>query len=183
MTDKFDYSEYRDGPGGNILAQISAVADEQKELEQEIAQIELELKAAKERHRVVSESTLPELMETAGMSELTTLNGLVVTLGEKVLANISAERAPEAHAWLINNGHEALIKNEYVVSFPKNSTEIASEFEKYLNDEIGRKANRKHKVAVHPSTLTAFVNEELEAGRELPMELLGVMRRKVTKIK
>lgn len=177
------YDDVASPVGDNLLAQISATADDIVKLDAELAKMEADLKRKKEERRQLAEDTLPGLMEAAGQAEVTTLSGVVVTLDQAVFANISEERKAAALKWLIENGHEALIKNEFTVAFPKNSTEAAEAFEDYLNQNLRRKANLKHKVGVHPSTLTSWVKEELEAGHELPMDLLGVVRRKVCKVK
>ena len=169
--------------GDNLLAQISLTADEIKDLQQEIAGDEAEVKRKKEKLRQLTEDTLPGLMDAAGQKEVTTSDGLVVTLDENIYANISEERKNAAFAWLIANGHEALIKNEFTVAFPKDSLEAVEAFEDYLNKNLRRKANLKHKTSVHPSTLSSWVREELDAGSEIPLDLLGVTRRKVCKVK
>lgn len=169
--------------GDNLLAQISLTADEIVALQKEIAEDEAETKRKKEKLRQLMEDTLPGFMDAAGQKTVTTKNGHVVDLDESIYANISEERKDAAFAWLIANGHEALIKNEFVVAFPKNSKDAAEAFEDYLNKNLRRKANLKHKVTVHPSTLSSWVREELDAGQEIPLDLLGVTRRKVCKVK
>ncbi len=177
--------EDAEGPqlGDNILAQISAAADELQSMDEELSTLEAELKRKKEARRQLAEDTLPNLMEAAGQSQVKTRSGIIVTLDEKILANISEERKEPAFRWLIENGHEALIRNEFKVSFPKNTKEEADKFEEWLNSNLSRKANLAHNVNVHSSTLSSWVSEELSAGRELPLDLLGVTRRKVCKIK
>lgn len=168
--------------GDNILAQISASAEEVVRRQQALEEAEALVKLRKEELRQVVEEELPALMEAAGQRKVTTRSGLSVSLDETIYANISQERAPEALAWLVDNGHEALIKNEYTIAFPKNSAAAAEAFEEYLNSNLRRKANLKHKTGVHPSTLSSWVREELADGREIPLDLLGVTRRKVCKV-
>lgn len=169
--------------GDNLLAQISLTADEVVALQAEIAADAAKIKVKQEKLRQLVEDTLPGFMDAAGQKEVTTSDGHTVTLDENIFANISEERKDAAFAWLIANGHEALIKNEFTVAFPKNSKEAAEQFEDYLNKNLRRKANLKHKTSVHPSTLSSWVREELDAGSEIPLDILGVTRRKVCKVK
>ncbi|MGZ8364800.1 MAG: gp33 family protein [Nitrospira sp.] len=169
--------------GDNILAQISYAAEQLKEMDEELAVAEAALKQKKEVRRQMAEETLPALMDAAGQSQVKTKSGILVTLDEKILANISEERKDPALRWLVENGHEALIRNEFKVSFPRNTKDEAEKFEEWLNSNLTRKANLAHNVNVHSSTLSSWVNEELAAGRELPLDLLGVTRRKVCKLK
>lgn len=177
------YAEDEMQLGDNILAQITSTAESMQSLGEEIAADEAALKAKKERLRQIAEEDLPNLMEAAGQKRVVTRNGLSVTLDDAVFANITEENREPAFQWLVDNNHEALIRNEFVVAFPKNSTDAAHKFEDYLNTDVRRKANIKHNISVHSGTLTAWVREELEAGRELPMDLLGVRRRRVCKLK
>lgn len=169
--------------GDNILAQITVAADELQAADEEVELLEAKLKAAVERRRQIAEDTLPQLMDAAEQVMVKTSSGLTVVLDDKVFANISEERKDGAFKWLTENGHEALIKNKFEVQFPKDSVEIAAAFEDYLNKNLRRKANLKHSVSVHPSTLTSWVKEELDKGTNLPFDLLGIVRRKVCKVK
>lgn len=183
MTDEYDYSAYDDGPGDNILAQISHAAEEQVRLENEVAELERKLKAKTVELKVVSENTLPELMKAAGQERCKTLDGHEVVLDQNIFASIKEINKSQALEWLRANGHEAIIKNEFKVQFPMNSDESSAEFSDYLAEQIAGVADVAHKVSVHPSTLSSFVREELNAGNDIPMELLGVTQRHVTKIK
>lgn len=176
------YEKYQDQPGDNILAQISAMAERQVEAEAAVAEAERILELRTKELKAISEDALPDLMDAAGMTEVTTKSGHKVKLDENIFASISKERAPAGLAWLIANGHRALIKDEFKVQFPRGSEEQAAEFEK-LVAQYEKLANVAHTTSVHPSTLTSWVREQLAEGADIPLDVLGVTRRRVTKIK
>ena len=74
------------------------------------------------------------------------------------------------YTWLRDNGFGDLVKNQVTCSFGRNEDEKASGLLCHLNDSGYESTQREW---VEPSTLRAFVREQYEAGRELPMDLLG----------
>lgn len=186
MTERpadFDYSGYKDDEvGGNLLAQLSGLAAEQKEAEAAVVRAEEELKKAKARLRDVSEHKLPELMDEIGMEEFTTKDGIKIKVGEVIRASIPATTQAQAHAWLEENGRGAIIKRNFTIEFGKGEDAWAKKFQADL-------AKRKKplrstvKQAVHPQTLQAALRELLEDGADVPLDLFGAHRQRFTRIK
>lgn len=179
--EKFDYSEFRPGPGDNVLAQISAVALEQKQAEAEVARCEEALKAAQNKLKDISEKRLPELMDAAQQTLLITADGIKVKVIQKIRGSIPKGREGPAFSWLEEHGHDDLIKREFKIQFGKEDQAWAKKFEADL-----RKRKKPVNVArhdtIHPSTLASFVTEQLEAGVDIPLEKFGVHRQRSTKI-
>lgn len=177
-----DYSEFKDGPGDNILAQIASKAKEQVAAEAKVARLEEQLKEAQAELRMIAEQELPALMDAAEQVKLTTKDGIEIQVAEAIRANIPEANKDKAFSWLEDNNHGRLIKREFKIEFGKDEEAWANKFERDL-------AKRKkplrvsRKKAVNPQTLSAFVREQLAEGVSLPMDLLGVFRQRFTKVK
>ena len=85
-----------------------------------------------------------------------------------------------AYAWLRNSGFGDLVKNQVSCSFGRNEDEKARGLRQYL-DEQGYEASQRE--WVEPSTLRAFIREQHESGKKLPMDLLGAYVGQKTTIK
>ena len=178
-----DYSEFKDtGPGDNLLAQISVTALEQQKAEAEVARLEEELAAAKVAVKDISERRLPELMELARQTKLTTTDGIHVELDEKVYASIPKAKAGIAFKWLEDNKHGDIIKRTFTIAFGKDEDKWADKFERDMKQRKKPLPVKREK-KVHPQTLAALIREMLEQGVPVPLETLGVHRRKITKVK
>lgn len=177
-----EYAEFKENPGDNILAQISATALQQKRLEAELARMEEDVQKKKDELRNISERVLPELMDAAGQTEVTTKDGIKVKVEDRFQASIPVARAHEAFAWLKEHGHDSLIKNEFKVEFGRDQDKLSEEFKQYLEGEW-EEVDFKNKKSVHASTLKAFVKEQVEEGVNIPFDLFGVLRQRFTKLK
>ena len=176
-----DYSDFKAGPGDNLLAQIAATALDQKEAEAEVEKCQDALAAAQAKLRTISEVTLPALMDQAEMTTCETREGIVVKVHEKIRGSLPKGRERPAFDWLEEHGHEGLIKREFVIQFGREDEAWARKFEADLR-------RRKKPVAVarkdtiHPSTLASFVTEQLQNGVAIPLDAFGVHRQRTTKI-
>jgi hypothetical protein len=176
-----DYSQFKPEVGDNLLAQISVTALEQKEAEAEVERCEEALKAAQNKLRLISEKTLPELMDEAEMTTCETRDGIVVKVQEKIRGSLPKGREKPAFAWLEEHGHDDLVKRQFKIEFGKDDQAWAKKFEADLR-------KRKKPVAVtrsdtiHPSTLASFVTEQLQQGVDIPLDTFGVFRQRSTKI-
>ena len=91
------------------------------------------------------------------------------------------KKKDEALKWLVKHGFEHLIKRNINVEFGRNEYKWAKKFHTDMN-------RRKHplrfedKETVHPKTLSAFVNEQMEAGKQIPKELFQAIQIKKTDI-
>lgn len=176
-----DYSAYAPtATSTGELAELTRLAEAQAAAEAEVARLEAELTKARETARDYAERQVPELMDRIGMEEFKTASGLKIKVDETIRASITAANGPAAFAWLREHNHAALIKREVKVAFGKGEDEKADSLIKDLED---RGLIAEEKTAVHPSTLAAFVRENLREGREIPLDLLGVHRQRVSKIK
>lgn len=176
-----DYSEFKDGPGDNLLAQISATALEQKEAEAKVAKLEEELQVAKDTLRDISERRLPELMDSAEMTSFTLSDGTKIEVNEKIRAGIPPKTQGQAFMWLKEHGHDALIKNQITVDFDREQEDIAEKFAENLREKWDD-VRFKQKKTVHASTLASFIKEQLSEGIDIPLDIFGAFRQRFSKI-
>ena len=165
-------------PSDQGLGKISTLAERYTDLDEEIKDLETRLKVLKEQAREIAEKQLPDAMAEVGKFTLT--DGSEVTVKPYYSAKISDEKREECFGWLQDHGHEALIKDEVVLTFNRGEHEKAEEFKAQL-EEQGMEYSGK--MGVHPQTLTAFVKEQVESGAEFPLELFNVYIGQIAKIK
>ena len=162
------------------LKEVAELAASIQAQEIKILELEAQIKEEKNLYKKLSEIELPELMETLGLSEFSLVDGSKVTIKESVQASITKANEQAAFQWLRDNGFGDLIKNEIKTVFGKGQEELAEEAANKLQ-EIGVEVNRKK--SVHPSTLKAFVKEELSQGRDVPSDLFSIFIGKKSLIK
>lgn len=165
---------------GDKLSQLQQMAELQAKADAEVKDLEAKLTAAKETYRDLSERQVPELMDSIGMAEFKTATGLVIKIDETIRASIPKPKEPLAFRWLRDHDNAAMIKRGISISFGKGEDEKA---EKLLTDLLEQGFEPDDKSSVHPSTLAAFVREKLANGVDIPLELFGVHRQRVAKIK
>ena len=152
------------------MGKIGAVATDIAETENEIANLKEQLKKKEDYRTKLSEEVLPSLFSEVGLSELKLSDGRKIKVSEYYRAAIKVENREAAYAWLRNNGFGDLVKNQVTCSFGRNEDEKASSLISDLSEKGLEPTQREW---VEPSTLRAFVREQYEAGREIPMDLLG----------
>ena len=153
------------------LSKVSAKAQEQLDLEKEIKDLEEQLKETKSRHRAVSELELPEAMQEANLAEIVLTSGAKITVKPFYKGYISADHLEDAMAWLVDNNHGSLIKNEVTIKFGKDEDEKANKTVESLKQQ-GLDPNVKQ--GVHPQTLNAFIKEQIIGGKDIPAETFGI---------
>ena len=152
------------------MGKIGAVATDIAETENEIQKIKEELKRKEDYKTKLSEEVLPSLFSEVGLSELKLADGRKIKVSEYYSATPLKENREKVYTWLRDNGFGDLVKNQVTCSFGRNEDEKASSLISDLSEKGLEPAQREW---VEPSTLRAFVREQYEAGRELPMDLLG----------
>ena len=167
-------------PSDKGLGKISTLAERYTDLDEEIKDTETRLKVLKEQAREIAEKQLPDAMAEVGVAKFTLTDGSEVTVKPYYSAKISDEKREECFGWLEDNGHEALIKDEVVLTFNRGEHEKAEEFKAKLQEQG---MDYSGKMGVHPQTLTAFVKEQVESGAEFPLELFNVYIGQIAKIK
>jgi len=162
------------------MGKIGAVANDVADTDQEIQDLEDKLKVKKDYKKHLSENVLPNLFAEVGLSELKLADGRHLKVGNYYGASIKDAKKEAAFAWLRNKGHGDLIKNQVSCSFGRDEDEKARGLIDTLNQKGYPSSQREW---VEPSTLRAFIREQHEAGKELPMDLLGAFVGQKTTIK
>ena len=149
------------------------------ETQKKISTAEEELKKLKEVETTLSEQTIPNLMQQAGVSLIKLKDGSSVEIKPFYAARIPSSKVEEAFEWLRTNGHGDLIKNNVMLTFGRNQDNEA----KSLVAELREKGhNVKQAEKVEPMTLKAFVKEQIQDGKNVPSDLFGVYVASKTKI-
>ena len=171
LTGSSSVEEWTEATPDKELKSISEIAQEQIKLQTAIEEIETLLKAKKEELRLVAEQKLPEAMHAANLMEFVTSDGFKISVNPFYQAHISEKNSADAFSWLQNNGHGGLIKNQVSVNFGKDEDRQAEHAVDTLK-QLGLIPSVKQ--AVHPSTLKAFVKEQLTQGKDMPSETFGI---------
>ena len=143
------------------------------------ADLENQLKLAKERARVLREETVPSAMQELGLKDLTLATGQKLAIKQDVYASIPAECKAAAMKWLNDNGFSGLIKVGVQTDFGKGDAERAYTLFAELRD---RGLPVQYGESVHPQTLKAFLREQIAKGANVPLDLFGAHPIWTTKI-
>ena len=152
-----------------------------------IGNTEERLRKLKEQYRQLSEEDLPQKMTELGMQDLRLEDGSRITIDMFYATRINKNNRDAAHAWLREQGHGDIIKNQVSVSFGKGEDDTALETMALLKEFLQKDGNTPtQKESVHPSTLKAFVKERIESGDNAftpdTQKLFSVYQGKRTKI-
>ena len=110
-------------------------------------------------------------MQSAGLTQITLSTGEKISINEFYNAHISKANQETAYQWLIENGHEGLIKNEVLLKFGREESVVVEETVSALQS---RGLSPEVRQSVHPSTLKAFVKEQFISGNDIPTEPFSI---------
>lgn len=180
MTEEAIYAADLDVANDSKLKRVSALAQQQANLEAALAATNESAKALGEQLRTVREIDLPAAMDEAGLSKFTTSSGLQVSVSERFsCGNLKTAVGLD---WLRAHDGADLIKREVEVTFSRgedaDAAALAAELAKrYRGHDI------KDYSQVVWNTLSSWVKERVEAGEEVDFEALGVALLRQAKIK
>ena len=171
LTGTASVEEWTEQSSNEELASISGLAQQLLVVQKDIEEKKLELKELESQFRQISESSLPEALQSANLSEIVLSDGTKLSVAPFYKGHISEKNRPAALDWLMQNGHGGLIKNEISLKFGRDEDEraqdtIASVQQRGLSPSV--------KQGVHAQTLNAFVKEQLTNGKDLPSEIFGI---------
>ena len=166
-----DVQEWTNDVTDGELSIVSTLANKQLKLATQVSEIEADLKAKKEELRLTSEQELPDAMQSAGLTQITLSTGEKISINEFYNAHISKANQEKAYEWLVSNGHEGLIKNEVLLKFGREESDVVDETVSALQS---RGLSPEVRQSVHPSTLKAFVKEQFTSGNDIPTEPFGI---------
>ena len=143
------------------IKDLSELCQKLLRVEAEVGNTEERLKRLKDQQRELSEQLIPDRLTQLGVSDIKLNDGSRISAEPFYSARISVANLEEAHNWLRDNGHGDIIKNTMTLSFGQGEDSLAKELVALCKSE-GFVPTEKE--AVHPSTLKAFVKEQIESG-------------------
>lgn len=179
VSTMFEDSQNLVVPSDEALGRVQGLVQIQLDLEDRIRALDAELKQCKEALEHVQETELPSALQAYGMTDIGMKDGSRVTIKQEYYATIKEEQKATAFDWLIKNGHADLIKHDITTTFTKGQDDEANQVMELLQDNNVDFVDKKH---VHPQTLRAFVREQIEDGKPIPLETFSVHVRQVAKI-
>ena len=152
-----------------------------KNIEDDIASIEEQLKKKKQEADHISSKVIPELLAEQGLSEIKLADGSKVSVKQEFRATLPKDEVKRdaAYQWLRDQGLGDIIKNNVFVTFGKGEDDKA----KSLIDlavENGYEPSQKSDVAWN--TLTALYEERVKAGLDMPSDVFSLWIKDKTKI-
>jgi len=169
FEDYFDESEALAQVDSGTGKQLSDLVRTLRNVEKQIEDAELHMKALKAEKHKLSVENIPSLMDEMGVERLD-VDGLTVERKMMVHASIPKDRKDEAFAWLRENGLDDIIKNDVTCSFGKGEDNMAGDVVGILQE---KGFDPKTKTHVHPSTLKAFVKERVTDGKPIDLDMFG----------
>ena len=152
-----------------------------KQKEDEIAQLEEQLKNKKNEADYISSNVIPELLAEQGLSEIKLADGSKVSVKKEFRATVPKDdvKREAALQWLRTNGLGDIIKNNVSVTFGKGEDDKAQRLLD-LAAENGYEPQQKSDVSWN--TLTALYRERVEAGLDMPSDCFSLWIKDKTKI-
>ena len=169
FEDYFDESEALAQVDSGTGKQLSDLVRTLRNVEKQIEDAELHMKALKAEKHKLSVENIPSLMDEMGVERLD-VDGLTVERKMMVHASIPQDRKDEAFAWLRDNGLDDIIKNDVTCSFGKGEDNMAGDVVGILQEKGFDPQTKTH---VHPSTLKAFVKERVTDGKPIDLDMFG----------
>ena len=163
------------------ITTIAAECVKLKQKEDEIAELEEQLKKKKEEADDIGSRVIPELLAEQGLSELKLQDGSKVSVRKEFRCTLPKDEVKRtaAYQWLRDQGLGDIIKNNIFVTFGKGEDNKA---EQLLNlaAENGFEPQQKSDVAW--MTLTALFRERIESGLDMPSDVFSTWIKDKTKI-
>lgn len=166
-------------PTDDQLRWVAELVKQQISYEDDLARLEDQVQKLTKSLTAIKTLTLPEVMKEIGLVRVDLTTGEKLMIKTVIGASIKIENRGKAHAWLRKSGFGSLIKNEITARFGMGQEKKARDILTLL---LKKKCEADAKEFVHTQTLSAFVREQLEAGRKIPQSLLGVFQYEESKI-
>lgn len=122
------------------------------------------------RDKIQMES-IPDLFDELSMSKFVLDDGTGVEVKRGFVGSVTEETRLKAFKWLEKNGHDAIIKHDFTVKLKKGEKEQAKEIREDLELLDVPYSEKEH---IHPQTLKAFINEQMENGADIPQDAFNI---------
>lgn len=152
------------------LSEITTAVQRLLETRRRIEDAEQQLKELKKEEQILSEETVPCMLEELGLKEISLSTGQKITVSADVYASIPKDRYGDAVRWLDEHGFGDIVKTKVILTYNRDQRLQA----KAVSDNLSEKGFPVSlDESVHPSTLKAFLKEQLRKGTDIPLELFG----------
>ena len=175
----FEQDKTKDLASADNAGELSTQVVRLQSLEDQIKDLEIQLKDKKREADKVSGEVIPTIMQEMNISSLKLADGSAVEVKPVYGASIPIAKKEEAFKWLREHGLGDLIKNEITVAFGRDEDNKAQQYAVLAQ---GQGYEPVQKLKVEPMTLKALVRERIEAGQDMPADLFNVFAGNRTKI-
>lgn len=162
------------------LGRLSELCKKQMSIEDQISDAEESIKKLKKELAEYRDNKIPDLFDELGMSEFTLTDGTGISVERGFVGNITAKTQAAAFKWLKKKGHADIIKHDFTVKLKSGEDESAKELREELK-LLG--LTYAEKSSIHPQTLKAFVNEQMDKGSDIPQDAFNIFPIRKAKIK
>lgn len=165
------------------LQRLAALVHQLDDADTEVERLEAKLKTANAAARQLREQAIPELMDSLGLRDCSTSDGLRVRVQDEVRASLpkDPERREAALNYVENSGNGGLVKRKFVIEFSRDDEDWAEKFERDLALRK-RPLNVVRTKDIHHQTLLAFLREQLREGEPVPMAAFGAFVQRVARV-
>lgn len=177
------YADFKANEGDNIKTVLRALADELVVAMAEVERIQAELEVAKNVVKDLTENRIPAVAEgLEGKFDLG--DGRTLTIKEEIRASVAGEKLAPAVEWLDAHGYGNIVKRNLTFEFGKDDHEKVKVFKEAVAPILkSQNLVLKEKNAIHPATLVSWVKERLAEGDALPVDVFGIFRQRIAKVK
>jgi hypothetical protein len=149
---------------------LSQEVEKLKSVQNQIQNLEAQIKDLKEDEKYFSCVVIPKLMEDMNLSSLKLKDGSELTVKKVYNATFKADKKAEGIKWLRDNGLGDIVDNNVIVSFGQGEDNKAVGYASLARSN-GFEPIQEEKV--HPSTLKVVMKEWKDKGHEVPEELFN----------
>jgi site-specific DNA-cytosine methylase len=177
------YAEFNSDENDNLKNVLRQLADELVEANAEVDRIKEQLLVAENVVKNLTDNRIPAVAEgLEGKFDLG--DGRTLTIKEEIRASVAGEKLAPAVEWLDAHDYGNLVKRNLIFEFGKDDDERVKKFKEAVEPILKQqRLVLKEKHAIHNATLVAWVKERLEEGDNLPVDVFGIFRQRVAKVK
>ena len=159
------------GPSKTDLKKVTTLAKHALKLEAQIEKKAEEVATLEKQLRHITDVEIPASMEEIGVKDFGLQTGHRVEVEQKIRAGLTGKYKEPAMKWLRKAGHRAMITNTLTVEIPKGKDAKARGVAAELKKQ-GFPARRS--TDIHTGAFKALIKRELEAGKSVPLEEIGI---------
>ena len=152
-----------------------------KQKEDELVNLEEQVKNKKEEIDEISSRIIPELLAEQGLSAIKLADGSNVSVKKEFRCTLPKDetKREQAYKWLRDQGLGDIIKNNIFVTFGKGEDDKAKQL---LNLAAENGFDPQQKSDAAWNTLTALFLERVESGLDMPSDIFNTWIKDKTKI-